>query len=134
MVYSGWKFILFLGFGRMTSNFMRLTFSTLCSSHSVENGYHFLIARKSQPRPQGAFPGFGGWGVTIFPSSLPMGPRVRLNPIANLCSPQKDLNSDWVRVCKRSIFDCLKKPLTQTFACMATWAESFKAWLALTIG
>ena len=32
MVYSGWKFILFLVFGRMTSNFMCLTFSTLSSS------------------------------------------------------------------------------------------------------
>ena len=32
MVYSGWKLILFLVFGRMTSNFMCLTFSTLCSS------------------------------------------------------------------------------------------------------
>ena len=29
MVYSGWKFILFWVFGRMTSNFMCLTFSTL---------------------------------------------------------------------------------------------------------
>ena len=32
MVYSGWKFILFLVFGPMTSNFICLTFSTLRSS------------------------------------------------------------------------------------------------------
>ena len=32
MVYSGWKFILLLVFGHMTSNFMRWTFSTLCSN------------------------------------------------------------------------------------------------------
>ena len=32
MVYSGWRFILFLVFGCTTSNFMCLTFSTLCSS------------------------------------------------------------------------------------------------------
>ena len=32
MIYSGWKFALFLVFGRMTSNFMCLTFSTLRSS------------------------------------------------------------------------------------------------------
>ena len=32
MVYSGWKFILFLVFGRMTSNFICLTLSTLRSS------------------------------------------------------------------------------------------------------
>ena len=32
MFYSGWKFILFLVFGHMTSNFICLTFSTLCSS------------------------------------------------------------------------------------------------------
>ena len=32
MVYSGWKFVLFLVFGRMTSNFICLTLSTLRSS------------------------------------------------------------------------------------------------------
>ena len=32
MVYSGWKFILFLVFGCMTSNFICLSFSTLRSS------------------------------------------------------------------------------------------------------
>ena len=32
MVYSGWKFILFLVFGHMTSNFICLTFSTLRSN------------------------------------------------------------------------------------------------------
>ena len=86
MVYSVWKFILFLVIGRMTSNFMCLTFSTLRSSHSVENCYHFLIVRKSQPRPQGAFPWL--WWVrcryfSFFPShETPRAPQP--NPQSSL--------------------------------------------------
>ena len=38
-------------------------------------------------------------GISIFPSSLPMRPRARLNLTPNLLSPPKHINSDWVRVC-----------------------------------
>ena len=47
MVYSGWKFILFLVFGRMTSNFMCWTFSTLCSSSLWTIGTIFLLLEKA---------------------------------------------------------------------------------------
>ena len=36
--------------------------------------------------------------VAILPSSLPMRPRARLNLTTTLLSPQKFINSDWVRV------------------------------------
>ena len=51
MVYSGWKFILFLVFGRMTSNFMCLTFSTLRSSSLWRIGTIFLLLEKAVQRP-----------------------------------------------------------------------------------
>ena len=47
MVYSGWKFILFLVFGRMTSNFMCWTFSTLCSSSLWRIVTIFLVLAKA---------------------------------------------------------------------------------------
>ena len=57
MVYSGWKFILFLVFGRMTSNI--LTFSTLRSSSLWRIVTTFLLlekavynAREPQVRPR----------------------------------------------------------------------------------
>ena len=46
MVYSGWKFILFLVFGRMTSNFICLTFSTLSSSSLWRIVTIFLLFEK----------------------------------------------------------------------------------------
>ena len=59
MVYSGWKFILFLVFGRMTSNLMCLTFSTLRSSSLWRIVTTFLLlekavynAREPQVRPR----------------------------------------------------------------------------------
>ena len=36
---------------------------------------------------------------SIFPLSLPMRPRTRLNLTPNLLSPPKHINGDWVRVC-----------------------------------
>ena len=51
MVYSGWKFILFLVFGRMTSNFICLTFSTLCSSSLWRIVTIFLSLDKAVYRP-----------------------------------------------------------------------------------
>ena len=51
MVYSGWKFILFLVFGRMTSNFICLTFSTLRSSSLWRIGTIFLSLDKTVYRP-----------------------------------------------------------------------------------
>ena len=47
MVYSGWKFILFLVFGRMTSNFICLTFSTLRSSSLWRLVTIFLLSEKA---------------------------------------------------------------------------------------
>ena len=47
MVYSGWKFILVLVFGRMTSNFICLTFSTLRSSSLWRIGTIFLSLDKT---------------------------------------------------------------------------------------
>ena len=51
MVYSGWKFILFLVFGRMTSNFICLTFTTLRSSSLWRIGTIFLSLDKTVYRP-----------------------------------------------------------------------------------
>ena len=51
MVYSGWKFILFLVFGRMTSNFICLTFSTLHSSSLWRIVTIFLSLDKAVYRP-----------------------------------------------------------------------------------
>ena len=52
MINSGWKFILFLVFGSMTSNLMHvLNFFNFTLQFSVENWYHFLIVRKSRRRP-----------------------------------------------------------------------------------
>ena len=50
-VYSGWKFILFLVFGRMTFNFICLTFSTLRSSSLWRIGTIFLSLDKTVYRP-----------------------------------------------------------------------------------
>ena len=51
MVYSGWKFILFLVFDRMTSNFVCLTFSTLRSSSLWRIVTIFLSLEKAVYRP-----------------------------------------------------------------------------------
>ena len=51
MVYSGWKFILFLVFGRMTSNFICLTSSTLRSSSLWRIVTIFLSLDKAVYRP-----------------------------------------------------------------------------------
>ena len=50
-LYSRWVPLLFLVFGRMTSNFMRLTFSIYTLQFPVENCYRFLIVRKSSIAP-----------------------------------------------------------------------------------
>ena len=42
--------------------------------------------------------GIGNLPVAILPSSLPMRPRARLNLTPTLLSPQKYINSDWIRV------------------------------------
>ena len=47
MVYSGWKFILLLVFGRMTSNFMCWTFLTSCSSSLWRIVTIFLLLEKA---------------------------------------------------------------------------------------
>ena len=47
MVYSGWKFILFLVFCRMTSNFICLTFSTIRSSSLWRIVTIFLLLEKA---------------------------------------------------------------------------------------
>ena len=52
MVYSGWKFILFLVFSRMTSNCMCLTFSTLRSSFLWRIVAIFLLSEKSSITPR----------------------------------------------------------------------------------
>ena len=80
MVYSGWKFILFLVFGRMTSNFICLTFSTLRSSSLWRIGTIFLSLDKTVYR-QG----------TTSPSSrnlAPVGENSKLQP-----SRDKNLHS-----------------------------------------
>ena len=80
MVYSGWKFILFLVFGRMTSNFICLTFSTLRSSSLWRTGTIFLSLDKTVYR-QG----------TTSPSSrnlAPVGENSKLQP-----SRDKNLHS-----------------------------------------
>ena len=46
-VYSGWKFILFLVFGRMNPNFMCLTLSTLRSSSVWRIATFFLLFEKA---------------------------------------------------------------------------------------
>ena len=51
MIYSGWKFILFLVFGGMTSNFMCLTFSMLRSSSLWRIATIFLSLDKAVYRP-----------------------------------------------------------------------------------
>ena len=51
MVYSGVKFILFLVFGRMTTNFICLTFSTLRSSSLWRIVTIFLSLDKAVYRP-----------------------------------------------------------------------------------
>ena len=51
MVYSGWKFILFLVFDRITSNFMCWTFSTLRSSSLWRIVTIFLLLEKVEKRP-----------------------------------------------------------------------------------
>ena len=51
MVHSGWKFILFLVFGCMTSNFICLTFSTLRSSSLWRIVTIFLSLDKAVYRP-----------------------------------------------------------------------------------
>ena len=64
MVYSGWKFILFLVFGRMTSNFfMCLTFSILCSSSLWRIVTIFLLLEKAVKRPVTTSPS----GETLVP-------------------------------------------------------------------
>ena len=50
MVYSGWRFILFLVYGHMTSNFICLAFSTFSSS-SLENVTIFLSSEKTVFHP-----------------------------------------------------------------------------------
>ena len=51
MIYSGWKFILFLVFGGMTSNFICLTFSILRSSSLWRIATIFLSLDKAVYRP-----------------------------------------------------------------------------------
>ena len=68
MVYSGWKFILFLVFGRMTSNFICLTFSTLRSSSLWRIVTIFLSLDKAVYRPG-----------TTSPSSRNLAPVAKLN-------------------------------------------------------
>ena len=80
MVYSGWKFILFLVFGRMTSNFICLTFSTLRSSSLWRIVTIFLSLDKAVYRPG-----------TTSPSSrnlAPVGENSKLQP-----SRDKNLHS-----------------------------------------
>ena len=77
---SGWKFILFLVFGRMTSNFIYLTFSTLRSSSLWRIVTIFLSLDKAVYRPG-----------TISPSSrnlAPVGENFKLQP-----SRDKNLHS-----------------------------------------
>ena len=63
MVHSGWKLILFLVFGCMTSNFICLTFSTLRSSSLWRIVTIFLSLDKAVYRP-----------VTTSPSSRNLAP------------------------------------------------------------
>ena len=52
MINSGWKFILLLVFGSLTSNLTHvLNFYNFTLQFSVENWYHFLIVRKSSTTP-----------------------------------------------------------------------------------
>ena len=76
MVYSGWKFILFLVFGRMTSNFICLTFSTLRSSSLWRIVTIFLSLDKAVYRPG-----------TTSPSSRNLAPVAKLNKPPSLLSP-----------------------------------------------
>ena len=76
MVYSGWKFILFLVFGRMTSNFICLTFSTLRSSSLWRIVTIFLSLDKAVYRPG-----------TTSPSSRNLTPVAKLNKPPSLLSP-----------------------------------------------
>ena len=80
MVYSGWKFILFLVFGRMTSYFICLTFSILRSSSLWRTGTIFLSLDKTVYREG-----------TTSPSSrnlAPVGENSKLQP-----SRDKNLHS-----------------------------------------
>ena len=91
MVYSGWKFILFLVFGRMTSNFMCLTFSNL-RSRSLESCYHFLIVRKSSIAPGNHKSVLekpcSRWCVSLNNLNKP-------HPAPHLLSPASPLKSVW---------------------------------------
>ena len=92
MIYSGWKFILFLVFGGMTSNFICFTFSILRSSSLWRIATIFLSLDKAVYRPG-----------TTSPSSrnlAPVGENSKLKRTQNHAAAKKykvDRNSirDW---------------------------------------